>query len=392
MRVTLASDRVPIDSMSRVSEQLAQKLSQVAGVGRVETCGDSREMIQVLVDPIRLATSQKSLEEVLAAVRDPAGGFEENALLRDIARITREPAPSPCRAVNTLGRRVIAVTVTAQSGADPLAVRERLEPVLETLKREAPPTIEITALPRTRPTTYRLRWSPDVSIEKRTVDLEDLINEIHGPQLVAELGEFDRDIVEVHVTGDVPDMDRIAASHGVRLLDPHDHVIGLQGPDLDALEQEAAEIRTKLRTTYVLGAGHAPETSVVLDRDKMAQLGIVGNGEVDHLLYAVSGDDGLPASVELSPTGQTPIVVKIDGKLPEVLDKLFAHTATGVQIPLSQIATVSQTSERREISHHGQFPWIGVRVSGSVDDIATALGAIPVPVGTQRDIGDPQPQ
>jgi multidrug efflux pump subunit AcrB len=392
MRVTFASDRVPIDSMSRVTEHFAQKLSQVAGVGRVETCGDSRDTIRVLVDPLRLLTSQKSIEDVLAAVRDPTGAFEQSALLRDVARITREPTPSKCRAVNTLGRRVIALTVTAQSGADSLAVRERLEAVLEALKRESPPTIEIAALPRTRPMTYRLRWSSDVAIEKRTVDLDDLVNEIHGPQLVAELGEFDRDIVEVHVAGEVPDIVRIAASHGVTLLDPHDHVIGLEGPDPAVLEQEAAAIRTKLKTTYVLGAGHTPETSVKLDRDKMAQLGIVGNGEVEHLLYAVSRDNGMPTSFELTQSGQTPIVVTIDGKLPEVLDQLYAHTATGVQIPLSQIATVTQTSDRREIIHHGQFPWIGVRVSGSVEDIASALGAIPVPAGTQRDIGDPQPQ
>ena len=61
----------------------------------------------------------------------------------------------------------------------------------------------------------------------------------------------------------------------------------------------------------------------------------------------------------------------------------------GSVVPLSAFARVTQTSEPTEIIHEGQFPWLGVRVGGPLDELEAVLATLPIPPEMHRELRAP---
>jgi hypothetical protein len=57
-------------------------------------------------------------------------------------------------------------------------------------------------------------------------------------------------------------------------------------------------------------------------------------------------------------------------------------------VPLSAFTTIEQRPRPAEVRHEGQFPWIGIRVSGPLDELQATLAKFPVPQQLRRDVRD----
>jgi multidrug efflux pump subunit AcrB len=389
--------------LSKSADQMAQKLSQVGGVGRVTICGEERETVHVIVDPVALASQGHTLDEVRSELSNPSVDFaapNTMPLTRDVATIERGGSPPTCFAFTA--QRVVAVTVTPQPGADLESVRTRLEAQLRQLAAELPPAEVLETLPRTRPVAYELHVDPDVARPKRLLDVQALVAELPADvavQALAELGATDPDTVDLRIVpkGDEAALDtavqRIAALHGFEVHDRHDHVVGLSGADpialaaqLDVIVKALASHKT-LRVSPI-GTRQMLVSNIVLDRDRMATLAIP-LAPVEESLLALT-EQGMLVSTVFTQLDQIPVMLSVRGELSETIDRVYVHTASGALVPLSQVASTTRTSEPAEVIHEGQFPWLGVRVAGPLDEIEAVLATLPTPPDVHRELREPR--
>ena len=78
----LTSDTLPIFRLSDAADTLlAQRLSQVTGVGRVLVQGTMRPAVRVQADPVRLAAYGLSLEDVRTAIAAAMEGLAPGDVL-----------------------------------------------------------------------------------------------------------------------------------------------------------------------------------------------------------------------------------------------------------------------------------------------------------------------
>lgn len=385
--------------LSKSADRMAQKLSQVGGVGRVTICGEERETVHVIVDPGALAEKGRTLDDITTELRNPSIDFaapDTMPITRDIATIERGGSPPTCFAFTA--QRVVAVTVTAQPGADLESVRTRLEVVLRELEAELPRGDVFETLPRTRPVAYELHLDPDVALPRRLLDVQALVAELPGDvtaQALAELGANDPDTIDLRIVpkGDEAALDaavqRIAALHGFEVHDPHDHVVGLSGADPDAVAVQLDVIvktlasRKTLRVSPI-GTRRTLVSNIVLDRDRMSAL-TIPLAPVEESLLALT-EEGMRVSTVFTQLDQIPVMLSVRGDLSQTIDRVYIRTANSALVPLSQVASVTRTSEPSEIIHEGQFPWLGVRVAGPLDEIEAVLATLPIPPDMHREL------
>jgi len=98
------------------------------------------------------------------------------------------------------------------------------------------------------------------------------------------------------------------------------------------------------------------ETTVVIDRDTAARLGVTPS-TIDNTLYDAFGQRQV--SVMYSGINQYHVVMEIDprySKSPEALGNIFVHSSRGVEVPLSAFAHFAPAQTSLSVAHQGQFP------------------------------------
>ena len=117
MTLALTSDTLPITKVNDVADTLlAQKLSQIGGVGRVQIEGGQRPAFRIRIDPARLSGYGLSLEDVRSAlsranVNLPKGSFDGPALAETIAANDQLGDPEQYRALIVATRNGASVRV-----------------------------------------------------------------------------------------------------------------------------------------------------------------------------------------------------------------------------------------------------------------------------------------
>ena len=176
--IALTSDTLPLTKVSDYANSiLAQKLSQVPGVGIVGIGGEQNPAIRVQVNPAQLAAEGLDLEGVRVAlghstVNQPKGtlyggqhalslqtndqlmtasGFEDYILayrngapirVRDIGRAV--VAPEDATLAGWLGtRRAVLLSIQRQPGANVIATVDQIRKALPQLQASLPPSIKV---------------------------------------------------------------------------------------------------------------------------------------------------------------------------------------------------------------------------------------------------------
>jgi multidrug efflux pump len=170
--------------LSQVDDQadsiLAQKISQVVGVGLVTLNGRQKPAVRVQVDPAALAGTDLTLEDVRAAiaaanVHQPAGNIDgprQNYTLatndqltaaegfRSVVLAYRDGAPIRLREVARVvdaaenaqlagwanGQRAVILNVQRQPGANIIDVTDRVKALLPRLRAALPQGVEVTVV------------------------------------------------------------------------------------------------------------------------------------------------------------------------------------------------------------------------------------------------------
>ena len=97
-------------------------------------------------------------------------------------------------------------------------------------------------------------------------------------------------------------------------------------------------------------------TQLVINRDTAARLGIAV-ADIDNTLYDAFGQRQV--STIFTQLNQYHVVMEVGPNFqtdPSVLDSLYVKSATGMQVPLSNLAHWEQTRAQLAIGHEGQFP------------------------------------
>ena len=426
LRLTLASKTLPLVEVADVASSLvAQKLSQVAGVGEVTVCGPEPET-KITVDPVKLAALGKTIGDLREAIARanttlPAGQIDANGttltvrtdtgtveglhripLVGDTSRIETTERGS-CVAIATGNIRVVAVIVTPQVGADPLEVRERLEALVPKLAASLPVDLHVDVWPRTRPLAYEIELGSGMSLAARIDRLERALAALHlATRALVQFGDADRDpdladlrIVppEEHAQDLADDVALRFGPFNLTVLDRTDHIVGFSGSDVaelrkqaDALVASLAKIKG-LRVVDRLGGEEQPRMEIAIDRDTAARLGIAASEIASTLSVLAPG--GTWVSTTFTQSNQYPVMLAVEGELPGVLDQVMLRSTTGSLVPVSAVAKVTATREPAAIFHEGQFPWIGVRIAGPLDALQDALAKLPVPATVRRDVREP---
>ncbi len=186
LTLVLRSDSVPMTKVNDVADTLlAQKLSQVSGVGRVLVQGGQRPAWRVQIDPHRLAAYGLSLEDVRTAltranVNLPKGSFDgptqslslmvndqinDTKQFRDLIIATHANAVNGDTVVRVRdvgevvegvenarvagwveGKPAVIVDVQRQPGANIVATADLVKAGLPALRESVPPGVEIAIL------------------------------------------------------------------------------------------------------------------------------------------------------------------------------------------------------------------------------------------------------
>ena len=132
----------------------------------------------------------------------------------------------------------------------------------------------------------------------------------------------------------------------------------------------------------------APEIKVVVDRQEAERLGLSA-GLIDQTLYDAFGQR--QTATIFGTTDQNKVVMEIAPRFsrdPAVLQRIFVHSPSGVEVPLSAVAHFVSRLQPLTISHQGVFPAVtlsfnlapevalGEAVS-AVDKASARLGAPP---------------
>ena len=174
------SDVMPLTAVDDTVENLVvQQISQLPGVGAVNVLGQQKPAIRVQIDPIKLASTGLSLEDVRATINAastnaPKGNIEvgakgytiygndqltEAAPFNDVVLAFRNGAPVRVRDVgraidgpentkvgnwNTDGKPAVGTFIRKQPGANIVATGEAIDQALGHISQFLPPSIHVT--------------------------------------------------------------------------------------------------------------------------------------------------------------------------------------------------------------------------------------------------------
>jgi multidrug efflux pump len=136
----------------------------------------------------------------------------------------------------------------------------------------------------------------------------------------------------------------------------------LEDANLAELDQWAPKITAALRKLPDLKDVRSDQQTnglqleVDIDRDTAARYGVTA-AAIDNTLYDAFGQRQV--AVMYTEINQYRVVLEADpsiGTGPEAINRLYVSSASGAQVPLSQLVTSKQSSVALAIPHQGQFP------------------------------------
>jgi len=177
----ISSDTLPLEKVNDLADTvLAQKLSEVTGVGLVTIQGNQKPAVRVRINPTALAAQGLSLEDVRSAlmqnnVNAPKGSFDGNlqsyaiqandqifsaAEFRDVIIANRNGSPVRIRDVGDVvdnvenirlggwvdGRPAVIVDIQRQPGANIIETANRVKALLPKLRATVPSSVKISIL------------------------------------------------------------------------------------------------------------------------------------------------------------------------------------------------------------------------------------------------------
>jgi len=181
LTLAVSSDSLPLAQVNDVADSiLAQKIAQVSGVGLVTMNGAQKPAVRVRVDPVALAGTGLSLEDVRTAIvaanvnqpkgnidgprqdytiatddqLDSAARFRPTILaykngaairLRDVADVT-DGVENTQLAAWANAKRAIVLNVQRQPGANVIQVADRVKELLPRLRAAAPQGVDLTIM------------------------------------------------------------------------------------------------------------------------------------------------------------------------------------------------------------------------------------------------------
>jgi multidrug efflux pump len=181
LTLSISSDTIPLDQVDDYADSiLAQKISQVSGVGLVTLNGGQKPAVRVQVDPTTLAGLGLSLEDVRAAVvasnvNQPKGNLDgahqaymiaaddqltKAEAYRPLVIAYKDGAPIRLRDVATVsdgvensalagwanGERAVILNVLRQPGANVIEVADRVKAILPQLQSVLPSSVAVKIL------------------------------------------------------------------------------------------------------------------------------------------------------------------------------------------------------------------------------------------------------
>lgn len=171
----------------------------------------------------------------------------------------------------------------------------------------------------------------------------------------------------------------------------------LQGDDTTELLAWAPRVLERLRKLKELTDVNSDQlnkglqASLAIDRTTAARLGITTQN-IDDTLYSAFGQR--PVSTIFTPLTQYRVILGVDPRFwqdPKGLDYVYVRSRTGLLVPLSAFAKITNDTTSLTVNHQGQFPSVtisfnlppGVALGTAVDAIGAAQAEIRLP-GTIR--------
>ena len=181
LTLKVSSDTLPLEKVNDLADTvLAQKLSEVTGVGLVAIEGNQKPAVRVRINPALLAAQGLSLEDVRTAlmqnnVNAPKGSFDGQrqsyainandqifsaAEFREVILASRNGAPVRLRDVGDVidnvenvrlagwvdGQPAVIVDIQRQPGANIIETANRVKALLPKLRSTVPPSVKISIL------------------------------------------------------------------------------------------------------------------------------------------------------------------------------------------------------------------------------------------------------
>lgn len=192
---------------------------------------------------------------------------------------------------------------------------------------------------------YFRQWRPQI---KKTDDIwQEIVNVSHMPGLTSspKLQPIEARLVMLS-TG-------MRAPMGIKV----------SGPDLESIEKGGKALETALKdvpsilpsTVFYDRAVGAPYIEIKLNRENMARYGITV-ADLQEVIGAAVG--GMPLTTTVEGRERFPVRLRYPRELrenPEELSRLIIPTATGAQIPLSEVADIEYTKSAQMIQSENTF-------------------------------------
>jgi multidrug efflux pump len=167
--------------------------------------------------------------------------------------------------------------------------------------------------------------------------------------------------------------------------------------NLDELNTWAPRVLAKLRSLPELRDVNTDQQTqglklnIEIDRNTAARLGITQQA-IDDTLYDAFGQRQV--ATIYTQLNQYRVVLEVKPEFqanPGALEKLYIRAATGDQVPLGALATVTQTQTALSVNHQGQFPAVtlsfnlapGIALGQAVDAINKATRDIGLPASAR---------
>jgi hydrophobe/amphiphile efflux-1 (HAE1) family protein len=181
LTLVVSSEHLPLEQVNDLADTiLAQKLSQVGGVGLVTIQGNQKPAVRIRVDPSSLANLGLSMEDVRNAIassniNSPKGGFDGKrqafaiqtndqipsaAGFRPLVIAYKNGAPIRLSDVGDVidhvennkqgawvgGKPSVVVDIQRQPGANIISTAERIKELLPQLRTSLPPSVRVSVL------------------------------------------------------------------------------------------------------------------------------------------------------------------------------------------------------------------------------------------------------
>jgi multidrug efflux pump len=166
----------------------------------------------------------------------------------------------------------------------------------------------------------------------------------------------------------------------------------LEDADNDELNEWSKKMLEKMRTlpelTDVASDQEAagPEISLTIDRDTASRLGISPQ-VIDDTLYDAFGQRQVSTIFTQLNLYRVILEVKPEARRdPRALDRVYVHSPTGTQIPLSTFVHYTNSTAPLALSHQGQFPAVTLSFNLAKGSLGDAVKAIH---GAENEVGLP---